>query len=236
MKSKPTILVTSSAHMPYMRWDWWSWKCIKAALRHCKARPILVTPKRKKPLPKYDGLLISGGVDIDPARYGQEDINSFYCEPERDALELNLLKEAEENKTPVLGICRGAQLINIFYGGTLHQDANRKFRYYTPATNVFTKLIRRKKSFISGSSWLNEIFDPNEMQRITSLHHQTIDQLGMGLKSVADDHYGMIQAIEKTDHAHFLLGVQWHPEYQLANAKQRAIFEVFVNTCKTAPL
>lgn len=236
-KSKPTILVTSSARMPFMRWDWWSWHCIKWVLFHHNGRPELVTPNTQKNLPHWDGLLISGGVDIAPSHYGQEDINSFYCEPERDALELKLLKEAEEKKKPVLGICRGAQLINIAHGGTLHQDANRKFRYYTPATNAFTKLIRRKRSFISGSSWLNSIFDPNEIQHITSLHHQTIDQLGNGLKCVADDHYGMIQAIEKVDHSHFLLGVQWHPEYQLANPKQRAIFNIFVRACQNhAPL
>lgn len=145
--SKPVILVTSSTHMPFMHWDWWSWQCVRWVLRYYDGKPKLVTATTRKTWPEWDGLLISGGADIDPARYGQEDINSFYCEPERDELELTLLKEAEEKKKPVLGICRGAQLINIAHGGTLHQDANRKFRYYTPATNALTKLIRRKKSF-----------------------------------------------------------------------------------------
>lgn len=228
--SKPIIAVTGSTHMPFMRWDWWSWQAIRYILRRWGARPVLVTPAKPAPR-RYDGVLISGGVDIDPALYGQDDINSFYCEPERDELEITIMQEAQQADKPVLGICRGAQLINIAHGGTLHQDANRKFRYYTPSSNVFTKLLLRKQSFISDSKILNEIFDPNEKQKITSLHHQTIDHLGNDLKCVADDHYGMVQAIEGQQHT-FLLGVQWHPEYQLLSKKQAAIFRLFVEACR----
>ncbi len=226
---KPLILVTSSKHMLYMHWDWWSWHCTRYAIRKCGGEAVLVHAGTRS-IPPYDGLLISGGVDIDPSHYGQENTNSFYCEPERDELELRLLKEALLHNKPVFGICRGAQLINIFKGGTLHQKASQKFRYYTPAKSVLGKLLKRKRSFIH-SRLLSSIFDPNEKQWITSLHHQAIDTLGEGLVCIADDHLGMMQGIEEASNR-FVLGLQWHPEYQLLARKHFAIFHVFIQACR----
>lgn len=225
VNKKPKIAVTGSVVEYPFTWDWWSWQCIRVVIFQSGGIAIRVTPGTK--IPEYDGLLISGGVDISPDIYGQENTSSYRCEPERDQFELSLLRDAMANKKPVLGICRGAQLINVAMGGTLHQEAGKVFRYYTPAKTITDKIIRLKASYISGSRWLKEIFSEDEKHYINSIHHQAINQLGKNLIRIADDHHGMTQAIEYTGES-FVVGLQWHPEFQLLTESQRSIFRVFV--------
>lgn len=227
---KPVIAVTGSLIESRFTWNWWSWQCIRIGILLAGGIPKRIVPK--KSICEFDGLLLSGGVDINPDTYGENNTSSYKCETERDQFELALLDAAVKEKKPVLGICRGAQLINVARGGTLYQEASKVFRYYTPAKTIWGKIVKLKASYISGSRWLRDIFAEDRKQYINSLHHQAIGRLGNDLTRIADDHHGMTQAIEYTGDS-FMIGMQWHPEFQLYNKGMRGIFNVFVKACKS---
>ncbi|MEX0871839.1 MAG: gamma-glutamyl-gamma-aminobutyrate hydrolase family protein [Aquisalimonadaceae bacterium] len=141
---------------------------------------------------------------------------------ERDTLESALLKEALARGLPVLGICRGAQLLNVVCGGSLHQ---RLDDFYDEAPNLYT-IWPQKTVEVSPDSRLAAILGQPHCQ-VNSLHRQAIREPGQGLQAVARERNSVIQAIEHTDHA-CVLGVQWHPEYLPQRTEQRALFEALV--------
>lgn len=152
--------------------------------------------------PALDGILLTGGVDVDPARYGQdahEETNT--PEPERDEHELGLMEQAQKLDIPVLCICRGIQVANVFYGGTLIQDVPPHAHFDKPDGHV------HEVDFVEDSVIGSLYGGPT---KVNSLHHQALDQVGEGLRvtGTADD--GTIEAVEAEDMT--LLGVQWHPE------------------------
>lgn len=153
-------------------------------------------------LPHLDGVLLTGGADVDPREYGQAADGNGGYEPERDRLELALLEGALAEDLPVLGICRGIQLLNIHAGGTLHQHVPDHARY-----DVAPSALVHRVSFAPGTR-LRELFGPTV--DVNSLHHQTIDELGVGLTvtALADDE--TIEGIEVPGRS--ILAVQWHPE------------------------
>ena len=148
-----------------------------------------------------DGLVLTGGADIDPARYGHDNVAS-QVEPERDEIEFTLYETALADRIPVLGICRGLQLINVHHGGTLLQDVPAHSRYDI-APSEPSHDIR-----IVDGSILHGLYGGSH--RVNSLHHQTVDDLGDDLRvtAVADD--STPEGIELPD-AH-VVAVQWHPE------------------------
>lgn len=161
-----------------------------------------------------DGLLFCGGADIDPARYGAE--RSSDVEPpeyERDRLELALIGEAFENEVPVLGICRGMQLLNVSLGGSLHQHVPSHAKFDAPVDSE-THSIE-----IADGSLLQSFY--GSICRVNSLHHQTVDRIGSDLTVVARSDDGSVEAVEHE----FLpvVGVQWHPE-MLAGCATDPIF------------
>jgi len=144
---------------------------------------------------------------------------------QRDAFELDLLKTFYEQEKPVLGICRGAQLINIFLGGTLHQDLSD---FYREVPNV-KSVLPGKVITIDKDSRIGSILGTMEL-RVNALHHQAIDRLGNELKDVARESNGVIQAIEHQRYP-FLIGVQWHPEYLPHIHIQLHLFRALVQAC-----
>lgn len=158
-----------------------------------------------------DGVLLSGGADLHPSRYGAEPDGNGDYEPERDELELSLLEAARSRDLPVLGICRGLQLINVAAGGTLHQHVAEHARYdVAPDAHV------HEVSFESGSL-LASIYQPSNgadpsgsTRPVNSLHHQTVDRVGAGLTVVARSTDGTIEGLETPDGS--MVAVQWHPE------------------------
>ncbi|NVK41900.1 MAG: gamma-glutamyl-gamma-aminobutyrate hydrolase family protein [Oceanospirillaceae bacterium] len=169
-----------------------------------------------------DGIIIGGGDDISPDLYGGDLVASARLDPERDALERRLVDEAMTQHKPVLGICRGSQMLNIALGGTLDQDA-----YATYSDSRFVKTILPRKTVqVLPDTRLIGIAGPEEM-KVNALHTQAVDQLGEGLRVAARDTGGMIQAIERLRDP-FALGVQWHPEHLIYAHRQRAIFRALV--------
>jgi putative glutamine amidotransferase len=156
---------------------------------------------------RLDGLIVAGGGDIDPARYGAEPAEQTgYIRKFRDEAEFGLVNAALRDGLPFLGICRGMQVLNVARGGTLHQHLPHVVGHtdHSPAPGVFGRVPVRL------SPELAKIYDGDELTP-AHYHHQAIDRLGDGLEVTARSDDGTIEAVEVTGHP-FALAVQWHPE------------------------
>ncbi|MBC6315990.1 gamma-glutamyl-gamma-aminobutyrate hydrolase family protein [Listeria grandensis] len=180
---------------------------------------------------QMDGLILSGGQDVSPALYGAlPQAKLGVTSIARDIFELALLKETLAQKKPILAICRGAQLLNIAFGGTLHQDtsyirnANLEHMQRDQATRA-THSIQIEKN-----SQLYSIL--GSTAQVNSFHHQAVDILGAGLKITATAPDGVVEAIEKPG-VPFVIGVQWHPELIAENdIGMQRMFQEFVKSAE----
>ncbi|MEO8664952.1 MAG: gamma-glutamyl-gamma-aminobutyrate hydrolase family protein [Ignavibacteria bacterium] len=181
------------------------------------------------------GLLLSGGIDIYPEIYCDWDTveTKGSYSPERDGFELKLLGEALDRKLPVLGICRGLQLMNIYYRGSLIFDLeeirNVNHKRITPTEDRFHNV-----KILEGTLLHKIIGKDNTV--VTSSHHQAIDRIGEGLMVNAKTNDGVIEGIEYQDKSDrpFFIGVQWHPERfkDLNDPASKNLLEEFINECK----
>jgi putative glutamine amidotransferase len=178
----------------------------------------------------FDGLLIGGGDDISAQLYGGMPVPDVRVDPAQDALEMKAIERFLPSGRPILGVCRGAQMLNVTLGGTLHSDI---YEFYEAAPKMRTVLPRKDVSVLPGTA-LRDICQRAEL-RVNSLHHQSVDKLGDGLRVAARDDHDMVQAIEFTNRTgQFLLGVQWHPEFLPYRPSQRRIFASFIEAvCHT---
>ncbi|MEM7274047.1 MAG: gamma-glutamyl-gamma-aminobutyrate hydrolase family protein [Actinomycetota bacterium] len=163
-------------------------------------------------VPHLDGIVLSGGADLAPELYGAEPDGHGHYEPERDRLELDLLDAALDGDLPVLGICRGLQLLNVHHGGTLHQHVPEHARYDVgPETRVhevsFDPASRLGLLYTGGPGRAD---GPDGPHRVNSLHHQIVDRVGHGLRVAARDGAGVVEGLEVPGRD--VLAVQWHPE------------------------
>ena len=176
-----------------------------------------------------DGLLLPGGADIEPLLYGR--VREAQCgKPNllRDAAETEIFKAFLKTGKPILGICRGMQMINVCMGGTLQQDIVSKQQVKHSDFSSSSTGIHHCR--IEGKSKLAAILGEEDVF-VNSLHHQAIGKLGAELKVSAMSSDGFIEGIELENHA-FCIGVQWHPEHMYAkNPLQRKIFRTFINAC-----
>lgn len=178
--------------------------------------------KRPADLDAVDGIVIGGGDDISPDLYGGTLGISARLDPDRDALECGLARQATGRNLPVLGICRGAQMISVARGGTLDQTAWQTFGM----ENMIRTVLPRRDIRIEPGTRLARIAGP-EVMTVNALHTQAVRDTGEGIRVAARDMAGMIQAIESVSDP-FLLGVQWHPEHLFYSRRQRAIFRALV--------
>ena len=219
--TRPLIGITTSDYKSRIAW-WFDWF---AVWRH-GGRPLRLSPSR--PLPTHlDGLIIGGGDDIQAHLYGGEVQLDVRVDPQRDELELELIERFVPLGKPVLGICRGAQLLNVHLGGTLDPDI------YTTHEGLKRRrtVLPRKTVDIVADSQLHRILKVNWC-RINSLHHQAVQQTGPGIEIVARDRDGLVQGIESREHA-FLIGVQWHPEWLIFNRPQQRLIHSLVEAARS---
>ena len=160
-----------------------------------------------------DGLILQGGVDISPSFYGEEPLpvmSKHVTDPIRDRYELRLLKAFSTCKKPVLGICRGFQLMNVYAGGTLFQDlpSQRTSDIIHNKTDLYDQLIHEVT--ITPGGELAKIYP--ESGTIVSIHHQGVKDLGKNLQVEARSDDGLIEAFSSKSDG-FYVGVQWHPEF-----------------------
>jgi len=154
---------------------------------------------------ELDGLVLQGGADISPRAYGEEPLKpEWEGDPMRDRYEIELVREFMAAKKPVLGICRGAQMINVALGGSLHQDipAHRSDDYDQHAHEVR----------LEPGSGLAKLYGETGPRRVVSIHHQAIKRLAPGLAVEARAEDGVIEAVRGTGPG-YLCAVQWHPEF-----------------------
>lgn len=185
---------------------------------------------------EFDGLLLSGGADVDPSRYGEAEVNgSVRSSLERDRLDFELFSRAERLGVPVFGICRGLQVVNVALGGTLWQDLPSQrprgveHSFSTsdghdparPAHEIRTARIG------PGTLPLSVALAATDGLSVNSRHHQAVKELAPGLVALAVSPDGLVEAFAR-ESGPFLAAVQWHPENLTARADQKALFEAFL--------
>lgn len=214
--TRPRIGITTSDHKSLLAW-WCDWLAVWRA----GGKPVRLSPSRRTP-DDLDGLVIGGGDDIGAQLYGGEVQLDVRVDPERDTLELSLLKRLLPSDCPVLGICRGAQIINVHLGGSLVSDIYTSYKHIKKRRTV----LPRKIVEITVGSRLHDLLEVSWCQ-VNSLHHQAINRAGRGIDIVAKDRDGLVQGIESRDHR-FLIGVQWHPEFLIFNRPQQRLIRGLV--------
>lgn len=218
---KPIVGVTVSRYKSRIAraFDWF-------AVWRAGGKCVFLEPGTTYPSEQLDALIIGGGDDIGAELYHSEITLDVRIDPERDVLELELLAYAEDAGLPVLGICRGAQMMNVFYGGTLYSDIRGMPR---DKTNIRTVLARKFVTLNEGSE-IHEIIC-KDIIRVNSLHHQAVDKVGEGITVSGYDRGEFVQAIERNDRE-FFIGVQWHPEFLVFDAHQVALFRSLIDAAK----
>ncbi|PIC75963.1 gamma-glutamyl-gamma-aminobutyrate hydrolase [Sporosarcina sp. P19] len=179
---------------------------------------------------RLDGVLLIGGEDVDPFLYGEEPHRQLgKVLPERDESELALIKTMADQDKPVFGICRGYQLINVAFGGTIYQDIYAQLSEDLLQHHQLTDLEFAFHSIdIVGDSKLVEWAGTSEV-RVNSLHHQAVREVRAPLVVTAFAKDGVIEAFESTAHR-FVVGVQWHPEAMVKREDPLSLklFEQFI--------
>ncbi len=190
----------------------------ESALREVGVEPVRISPDDPRSLDSLDGLLLTGGADVNPARYGeQRHTKTEDPDDPLDELEMDLLRDALSAGKPVLAICRGMQLFNVFHGGTLIQHLDS---HDSPAALHDIQIVPNSRlASIVGSG----------AHVVNSRHHQAVARPGDGLIVSARSSDGVIEALERPGQA-FAVAVQWHPEDRiLVSDADRKLFQAFGN-------
>src|ERR687887_575217 len=197
------------------------------AIEAAGGMPVVLPPlgDAEELLDRLDGVCLSGGPDLDPDAYGavERHVELGPTEPSLDAFELALARAADARGTPLLGICRGAQALNVARGGTLHQHVagHRQAAMGTVRTHSVTVVAGSRLAAITGGGEIE----------VNSFHHQAVDTPGAGLKVVAHAVDGTAEAIEDRTRELFV-GVQWHAETLMDRPEHGALFSALVDAAQ----
>lgn len=207
------------------------------SVRRAGATPLelTLTDQPDMIVAKVDGLLLTGGGDVDPALYGAVPHSTFDpADPGRDAFEIALVRAVLDAGKPVFAICRGMQLMNVALGGDLVQDIPSE------VNGAAHHDVREPRYALAHEVWatdgsrfstlMREKLVDGESCQVNSRHHQAVKHVGTGLEIVATAPDGVIEAIERP--GAFCLGVQWHPENFWRTGEFRPLFEGFVDACR----
>jgi putative glutamine amidotransferase len=218
-ESAPRPVIGITTYVTPARWGYWDLEAALIPAAYVEAveraggRPLLVPPTEEginETLDALDGIILSGGSDLDPATYGEEaHPETFGVHPERDRAELALLEHALERDMPVLGICRGSQVLNVALGGDLHQHLPEVVGHEDHKHNPPGVFADHDVTIESGTK-LAEVFGA-ETTAVKSHHHQGFRRLGERLVETAHAEDGSVEAVEDPSRR-FAVGVLWHPE------------------------
>jgi putative glutamine amidotransferase len=211
------------------------------SVRRAGGDPRVLDPLSDNPervVGEIAGLLLTGGVDVDPERYGEaREQTVTNVETDRDAFEFGLLQAAREKVIPVFGICRGLQVMNVAFGGSLFQDIAAQMAGIlehtipTPPCGIAHEVWVSKGSRLW--SLMQEKMADADTCSVNSRHHQAVKLLAPGFEVTATAPDGVIEAIECANGSTFCLGVQWHPENFWRTGEFRPLFEGFIEACRT---
>ena len=201
-----------------------------------RARVLEVSESPRKLLSELDGVLLTGGGDVDPVLYGEDRHPTVEdAEPGRDEFEIDLARRAVAADLPLLAICRGAQVLNVAAGGTLVQDIPSAVRSDLRHTIQEPKNAVAHDVTVTPGSRLEQALGPTvdaaHTCRVNSRHHQSVGRVGDGLSASAVAADGVVEAIERPDGS-FCLGVQWHPENFWRSGEFAPLFEAFVTAAR----
>jgi anthranilate synthase component 2/putative glutamine amidotransferase len=226
-------LIGISTYREQARWGSWDTQAILLPAAYADAvfsvggEPVLLPTGATSPdvIARLDGLVLSGGADVEPARYGADAHSAVtVTRPDRDASELLLLTAALEAGLPVLAICRGMQLLNVALGGDLVQHLpDVTAGVHDPGAGAYTEHAVRT---LPGSK-VNDLLGGHAVAHCH--HHQAVQRLGEGLTAVAWAEDGTVEAVERSGGA-FCVGVQWHPEA----GEERRLFEAMITAISVA--
>ncbi|MCH8536380.1 MAG: gamma-glutamyl-gamma-aminobutyrate hydrolase family protein [Alkalimonas sp.] len=201
--------------------------CVALAVRCYGGIPLQLRPSQRHSQHAFDGVVVTGGHDVDPVLYAAEpEVHPRY-DQERDKLEMAIIKQALDKRLPLLGICRGAQLLNVSRGGNLWQHLKD---HRANTSHRWTVLPLKTLCLEKTESMLSRLLQ-SERCKINSLHNQAINEVGKDLQVVARDLDDIVQAVEDPNFD-YLLGVQWHPEFLLFLSRQRRLFKALIEAAR----
>lgn len=172
--------------------------------------------------------MIGGGTDLYPALFDTDPKPDYMYDQARDRLELNWLKKAQDEDVPTLGICRGAQLMNVERGGTLHMDVEKAYENAAYPSRSLAQLFYRKPIRIDPNSQLYHIIGESRLS-VNSMHKQAIAEVGDDLNVSAVEDNGIVQALEDPNRS-FFMGVQFHPEALIYQKNFRRLFKGLIQS------
>jgi gamma-glutamyl-gamma-aminobutyrate hydrolase PuuD len=223
-KRRPVIGVTKPDNG-----DWLSYQAMRLAIGLAGGKAIKITTRAPRDPKSLDGLVFGGGADVFPERYEGAPKLGYRYDLARDDMEASWADAALKHDIPILGICRGMQMLNVLGGGTLFPDL-RAFKRKTYPTTFLQRLFYRLPIRVAPASWLAEATRTLELC-VNSIHSQAVDRLGVGFRATAWDVDGPVQAIEHSRNS-FLLGVQFHPEFLVYRPFARRIFADLIEAAR----
>ena len=209
--------------------DWLAYQAMKFAVWLAGGDPVKITSKAPRDPKSIDGLLFGGGSDVYPERYQGAVKEGHRYNLARDEMEASWAEVALNQDIPVLGICRGMQMLNVLQGGTLYPDLS-DFEDSDYPTSFLHRMFYRKPIRIEPDSWLAETVGTDELC-VNSIHTQAVKDLGDSFDVAARELNGIIQSIEHRT-ARFMVGIQFHPEFLVYRKSARRIFERFISCAR----
>jgi putative glutamine amidotransferase len=204
------------------------------ALENAGLIPLIVPPLSSTDaaaavLDSVAGLVLTGGEDVDPARYGEKRHEKVRnVNPARDAAEVALIMEAQERGTPVLAICRGIQILNVALGGTLVQDISSQCETNIEHDDEGARNSRSHEISVEPDSLIAKAIGTDHVT-VNSFHHQSVKSVAEGMRVTARSPDGIVEGLESTDEDWWVMAVQWHPEEMTEAAEpwDRGLFKAF---------
>ena len=189
----------------------------------------------KRQVELIDGLLIQGGIDVDPSLFGEERMPELdITDIQTDKFILELIRQAREKKIPIFGICKGIQILNVAFGGTLYQDLKYAGLESDSHRQKASDICNNKHMVkVEKDSLLSKLIPNKDVLYVNSFHHQAVKELGKGFSVDAKSDDGIIESIHLNDENQWIFAVQWHPEQQIRKSDDFIpLFNEFIKQAK----